>query len=433
MNTYPMRKRTRERIGADHARVWARELQLKNPYGKSILLAVANYMDENGAAFPGIRTISRDTDISEDVVGKRLRWLEEIGAIALLKTWRDENGVRNQEGRGQLTSSEIRFLFDADVEAINERAQSGHPDRPLRGAAAAAHGRYDHNHGENEGETVAELSTRPARVLNNDAPETPGSTSSSLVAPEQYPPSKGTKYPPGAGLIGLPEQEGSPLTPLPGGQAGNPSDQGSDDPLKEFREVYPDPVTDYQRALNVWSALSEDERKAALLGAKGYGAFIERERKGKRPRAVKAAHTWLSNRSWLGYIDAGKTAIATEARRNVDEGSEQWEAWTLYYQICGQRAGIPAFCCRGSEGSRVANLASEWPPVGRGVEKNRTKWMQVVRGTGQFAAWMKRLSEVPNARIFPSSNGGEQVLVVPQEWPPSKKTAQGDEAEASEV
>ena len=101
-----------------------------------------------GTAYPGTSTLARDTDISEDTVVKRLRWLAEIGAIALFKCWRDENGQRNYEGRGKPTSSEIRFLFDADVEEIRARA----------------HGEIV---GDNARETY-EISPRPQRGLNED-------------------------------------------------------------------------------------------------------------------------------------------------------------------------------------------------------------------------------------------------------------------------
>ena len=125
----------RTRIGSDQARVWVRSLRLGNPYAKAILMAVANYVNEDGTAFPGIATLHLDTEIAENTITARLRWCETIGAVTLAKCWVDENGRRNKDGRGRTTSQEIRFLLDADVEAISAAAHDSAPDRALRGAA----------------------------------------------------------------------------------------------------------------------------------------------------------------------------------------------------------------------------------------------------------------------------------------------------------
>jgi hypothetical protein len=253
--------RSRARLGADTARVWARELCLGNPYAKSILLALANYMNEDGSAFPGISTISRDTDISEDTVVSRLRWLESIGAIALFKCWADEHGRRNYDGRGRQTSSEIRFLFDADIEAIEAAAKGSSRPVVLRGAAAQSHA------------AKAEISPRPQREQNEirDQGVSPG------VAPEQPPPvSARTEYP-------ITDSPQSPPLPeaVPAPVAENSATSNDGIPYERFTEAYGEGSVRPQRARALWDALDDAERDTAIRGAKGYRTHSVSRRKNR--------------------------------------------------------------------------------------------------------------------------------------------------------
>lgn len=406
------RRKSRERIGADDARVWARELRLRNPYAKSILLAIANYMNEDGTAFPGLATIARDTDISEDVCAKRLRWLEEIGAIALFKCWRDDAGRRNYEGRGKPTSTEIRFLFDSDRHEIEDRAEQSASDRPLRGAARRSHERVADESSDEGAETCEtdDISTRHGRGNQHPA--------STQLAPEQPPP-------PAAPESGVHmnararlelEQESQPQTPS--------KIEGAFDRvasrLQEFQEAYPIPITDLDKTEMQWRGLTDDERAEAITGARGYAALLKAQPK----RTAEDAHRWLRGRKWQGYVAAGKQAEAVAKWSYADEGSERWQAAEIYYQACGYRTGIPSFLIGGTAPNRKANLPWEWPPVGRGVDPDRSKWVTHAEPSGQFAAWLRRLSEVPNPKImFGQKIDGSRylrTLTVPSEWPPGK-------------
>ena len=190
----------RERLGADIARVWARELQLGNPAAKAVMLAVANYMNEDGAAWPGVATIARDTCLSEETVVKRLRWLEGIGAVALFKCFLDANGRRSydSENHRKPTSSEIRFQFDADVNEIEAKAQADLKTQSLRGAALKSHN--------------GDVSTRHQRGLNEDD-----------LAPDQPPVSPPASPLPAPAGGGIPYRRNLrtsrlPPTPLTGGR-----------------------------------------------------------------------------------------------------------------------------------------------------------------------------------------------------------------------
>jgi hypothetical protein len=168
--------RPRSRIGSDEARKWARTLPLGNPLAKSILVAIANYMNEDGAAWPGIQTLHADTDIAEDTIVNRLRWLEGIGVVALLKTWVDENGRRNHDGRGRTTSNEIRFLFDVDLEELEAAIAGISRPKALRGAALRSHEvrEVSPRHGREQNESQDQEVSPPASPrLAPDSPPTP--------------------------------------------------------------------------------------------------------------------------------------------------------------------------------------------------------------------------------------------------------------------
>ena len=81
-----------------------------DPNAKTVLRALALYVNGEGSCFVGIDQLSDDTDLSADTVRRRLVWLEQIGAIVRLTQWLDENGRRNSEGRGKRTSDEIRLF-----------------------------------------------------------------------------------------------------------------------------------------------------------------------------------------------------------------------------------------------------------------------------------------------------------------------------------
>lgn len=419
-----VRRKSRERIGNDDARVWARELKLRNPFAKSILLALANYMNEDGSCYPGLSTISRDTDISEDVVGKRLRWLEEIGAIAVFRCWRDEHGRRNYEGRGKPTSSEIRFLFDADPEDIEARADDAAGDRPLRGAARRSHmdrgaeERLDEVAEEN-GPPVSDsedsgFSTRHGR---DEPDQHPAST---LVAPDQHPPVAGTKPPPAAVRIDSSEeeQELQPQTPSQSEGAFGPSDSRNDEAeawLREFGKRYPIPISNWVRALDAALAMTEQERADALTGADGYASLCRSQPK----RAVTDAHRWLKNRQWAGYVSAGQEAQAIARRQTVPADSVQAVIWKAVYDIATRGQGFPYFMVKGS----LVTISGELPAAMSAIATDRSQWFDVVEGDGsqRFPAWLRWLkTHLPNQRITFGPVGQARRLRVPCDWPPRK-------------
>lgn len=382
----------RGRVASDSAHAWARCLKLGNPYAKLVLVSCCLYVNDAGSCFVGIATLADDTELSADTVRKRLKWLEDIGAIVRFPRWIDENGRANSDGRGKRTSDEIRLMIDEEPEAIEARA-NGQSEPVCEDDAMTE---------------AAEVSPLNQQGLNQ-SPENAQDSASPR-------PALGQPSDSGKGLDSSePEPEVSPPTPLAG---------GCDVGLSVLAEAYPIPITDVPKASAVWSALSEQERSEALLGARGYRDFIEKERKRGRNRNVKDCHRWLRDRGWIGYLEQGKKADAIAQRCDIAEGSEEWKAWDVFERICGSSNGILRRYCRGEPGSRTVNVPMAFPPVGAGIDKPYDQWETVVEGSGQFAAWLRKLTELPDVRVSarPVLHEGRMrpSLRVPAPWPPNK-------------
>lgn len=70
---------------------WAFEIELSAEDGKSVLIALANYADEDGFAWPSQETLARNTGLSERTIRRYILRLEELG---YLKRQRRQKGMR---------------------------------------------------------------------------------------------------------------------------------------------------------------------------------------------------------------------------------------------------------------------------------------------------------------------------------------------------
>lgn len=380
-------KRSRARLGADQARVWARGLSLGNPHAKAVLLALANYMNESGTAYPGIATLAADTDLSEDTVVNRLRWLESIGAVAIFKCWVDENGNRNSRGEGRPTSSEIRFLFDADADDIEAKAQ---PDRPrkLTGAAAASHA------------AKSDVSPRPHREQN---PSHLQQVSAGLAPGQPPTPSARTEEP---------ELEDSPLTPLAGGDP--PSVEGWEE-FKTAFEADGHPILKVSLALTLLGAMTPDEKALAIKAAKGLIAIRGRD---KKPGPKPAAQIFLREKA--SHPSYAKQAPPDPVKcRVIAKGSPEYAALSVF-NVLLRRVPFASETIEAREelASRADLLALA------GESTDRSLWIGLDDSNPEhkapIGAWRERIKQWtgkwPELEELPllDENGIQRVSV--QEW-----------------
>jgi hypothetical protein len=404
------RVRSRARLGADQARVWARELTLGNPHAKSVLLAVANYMNEDGAAWPGMSTIARDTDLSEDTVANRLNWLEGIGAIAMFKCWVDENGRRNPDGRGRPTSSEIRFMFDSDPDAIEAAATDGKKPHSVRGAAAKSHA------------AKSEVSDRQQRGQNSTHLQgvSPG------VAPDQPPPA--------ADRIVESQPEDSPPYPPPGGEG--PSVEG----WEEFKTAFEAdglPILKVSLAVTLFAAMTPDERALGTKAAKGLIAIRAGQ---KKPGPKPAAQIFLREKE--AHASFAKQAPPEPVKRaTYAKGSKEYQALSVYSLII-RRGVLESESCDAPEAlaQRPDMLALAEIPI------DRSQWLGLSEENpdhrAMLGAWRERIKDwsgkwmqLEDLQVL--DEHGQQVvhvkewngqelkfkqtykgLAVPRRWPP---------------
>lgn len=104
------------------ALTWAFEQDLK-PDLKIVLLALADYANDDGTSFPGQRSIGIKTSMSERTVRTKLAELEELGYIARR---------RRTNGDGYRTTDEYKLL-----PAGSAAGPTGNGAEPLRQAVAA--------------------------------------------------------------------------------------------------------------------------------------------------------------------------------------------------------------------------------------------------------------------------------------------------------
>lgn len=429
MTAQPPRKR---RIASDEASSWARNITLNNSNAKSVLRALAGYVNEEGICFVGLITLAKDCELSISTVRSRLLLLEEVGAIVRMAQWLDDRGRRNGDGRGKRTTDDVRLMMDADPDEIEARARA----RKL-GASEPD----DAEEKDTDPPTSDGFSPSPGRGLNPpDQPISPphGGGLNQVQDSVSHPLAlcQPSNYVQGLDSLNCNyEPEESPPYPPPGGAHASRSTNFQDDQnLREsfapFEAAYPGPVSNIERALDVWRALTAQERGQAVIGARGYAAHLADCERRRKPQAVTAAHTWLKNRQWGGYLTTATLAARAAQSVMTVTGTPQWAAWSVYWTCCGY-GGIPEHKISKyvtNDGKMQASMPQEWPPE-CGPEAPKP-WPEFCDGTPQFAAWMRRLRELPEARFSLRSVDGKAVVRVPAEWPPPRKSEERENAVA---
>lgn len=394
------RPRRRRRLASDEAHSWARSLRLDNPYAKSVLLALTLYVNDEASCFVSIGQVAEDTDLSDDTVRKRLKFLEDVGAIVRFPRWRDESGRANTEGRGKRTTDDIRLLIDADPEEIEARAR-----------------------GETSPESD-EISPRSQQGLNPEAENL-------SPAPALGQPSHCSE-----GLTSEPEPEPSPQPPS-GGEGLSISNEEKPEPehFAEFWTGYPGyRVMDRGRALQVFSAMTEPERALARAAAP-----LLTEDLAKLKRRPKDAYKWLRDRGFDQYPHAKLTLSRIEPVW-IDEGPDIDALRVL--AVIADRAPPRLIHdeIKGSGLPRNAAVAPDLQSLSKFAGQDLLDWSVVEPDTREYNAWRHRLHEwtgqwiearivmrrgVKLMQMLPGQpalevQNRQRGIPVPCRWPPKK-------------
>ena len=396
---------------------WARRIYVGDAYGKSVLRAIADYADEFGHCWPSLARLAQDCDLSVDSVRRRLRTLEDIGLIVTFRTWLDDNGKRNQDGKGRETSREIRLLLDVlrtrdDLESGNDNGDDGEP--PLADSKGGVAGGYP-----------SQQQGRGSR----------GARGGVALVPPPYEPSL--------------NRESSPLPP-PGEREGNISDDLNEEQTEpehflEMWESYPGrEVMVRSKALAVFVAMTPEERLHARHAAPQFAESLKKLGRKTRPNCEK----WLRQRGWQEFPmpDPAKPRLE---RKWISVGSSEYRALCAAATIAGHP--LPARIEDRERGQGLWRMADVPPDLlalaifdGAPVDN----WQVLEAGSGQFAAWRDRLQQwtgraIEPRRIFvedhdpaihdlPGSHPDFRLrksvmgVRVPVPWPPRKDGTMGE-------
>ncbi|WP_371346059.1 helix-turn-helix domain-containing protein [Ancylobacter sp. IITR112] len=316
---------------------WANKQRAGSPGAKLVLLALANYADEDGYCYPSQATLATVTEMSRDSIARHMKALEALGLLA-------------REGRfdktGRRTTDMVRLLV----------SPQGTPQFAGVGTPAGEGG-----------------------------------------APPQK---QGVRTPHGAGDLNLkkePSDEPSPQAPQGAGAGISNSDgegeQGTAPALPDTQadalwEMFdPDPAASKAKFLRAWARLAPVDRAQALALA---SRFLDHCRAVKR--RICDPSTYLSERRWERFASLPASAPAAEAvaarpveadpvsravqwamSGKTDErwvfvpaGSADWQAWQEAFAATGNahRLTYGRFLTRLPDGS-MARLPGRSFPMRR--------------------------------------------------------------------
>ncbi|MET0819643.1 MAG: helix-turn-helix domain-containing protein, partial [Aeromicrobium sp.] len=113
-----------QRITPFEASARARRQRLGDVGLKIILMLLADYSDEQGSCFPGVKRIAEETEQSRSTVLRKMRLLAEVGLVSVARR-NDENGQRTSN---RYTLDLSVTATKADVELAKERIEARHEE-----------------------------------------------------------------------------------------------------------------------------------------------------------------------------------------------------------------------------------------------------------------------------------------------------------------
>lgn len=304
---------------------WALGKETGSPAVKVVLLTLANYANQNGAAFPSHEQLAEETEQSTDSVARKLQELVKLGLI--YKTHRyskNSNGGRRtneyvvlHDERARTYARELGWeeLARADEEQSAREAAEQSERAPAEEAYAADCGL---THGEVNPQIEGGLTRNGAGYSKEDS-----------------------------------NLEPKPIPPLPpkGGMGGRASR------FDDFQKVWPFDLVDLvEPARRLFLRLSDEDQALAVKWAPSY---VEASKAQSRKRMTAA--NWLRGKGWQAF--KAKPDTAAVAMVFIREGSPQWLAWERWHREAKdvRMPGGKLFAAEMKIG-RGRYEKSEWPP-----------------------------------------------------------------------
>lgn len=372
---------------------WATKQRMKSSHEQLVLLVLANAADPDGVAFA--RWPGRDhwwkylvdlTRLSKSTLFRDINTLIEVGLCA-------RSMIVMADGTRRPTI-QLDLAASYKFEKTEEQNAHSHP------------GNENEEDGE-DGETGNDINDKQSDFGDAEIHSHTETVPTVGNEPTTSIPTGGTGPFP---IVGMHKDSSkdcskeSPPTPR-----GGPSTP--DDGFEEFQKAWPRPIERLSVARSVWAHVPTAKRGEVIAAAKGYFAWIGKQR--KEP-AIVSAQTFLRESSgwaqWLPYAPdaAGTSSITTAYPLSSPEG----KSLVVLHEI----AGLDQYL----RGIMIRNGAVNYPrPVGKRLltladAGLRDAW--VVLSRQQAAAWEGFLRETVTVQVRKHLKEGDRA---PWPWPPS--------------
>lgn len=288
------------------ALTWARGQTTGGPAAKLVLMAVADFADENGVAWPSQKMLAEVTEQSVDTVQRYMRRLEQRGLL-----WRRKS--RHDDGRHK--ADRIHLFLD---EAAKARAViDGYDAEAYLGGDAE----------ENDPTDSHAADSRAADCGPADEPAMPHQSRDrdrTVAAPHiklEQPLERDSPLPPvAAAADGKGPSEGSPAP----GAAAKPVPRAWHEDFAEFEKRWRwGPVEEREPARRALRRMPP-EKRAEMLSA--LQTWLERMRGKTLPKAAKFLH----NRGWEAVTASGGKHATANGMFFVRQGSDAFDAWVTW-------------------------------------------------------------------------------------------------------
>lgn len=335
------------------AMTWAFTLPLK-PSAKVVLLAIADFADENGVCWPSLSTLAERATQSRATVQRRVGEMQDLGILTRFERRREDGGRASDELRLNLALTAADLANFDDARSDDDDNSAGDPPYQIA-------------------------------MGGGSTPDTP--------------PSHSCDGPPSHSCDPHKNHQSEPTPPLPP-SGGRERDLRNDD-LEGFAEMwvaYPGhEIMKRSRAEQVWSAMTPEEREHARLVVP---LLAETYRRLHR-KAIENCDRWLARKGWKEFTKPAAAPVLP-ARRWVAEGGAEFAA----RQVAAMIAGVPPPpTIDDRERGRGLWLRGDPPPdliaLAAFADQQHDDWSLLEDGSAQFAAWRDRLEAWLGTRVEP--------------------------------
>jgi hypothetical protein len=394
-NSVPRSARRARRFASEEAHAWARDLRLRDPITKAILVAMTLYVNGDGVCFVSLEQLAEDVEVSVDTVRRRLPWLAKIGAITRRAQWVDANGRRNGEHRGRRTTDEIRLRLETTSEEIKANI-----DLVDQGGTIDVI-KYDDQYGDADAADCSQHEAREYEAGNGLEVGQPSHCSQGLILKPE------------------PKPEDSPSSP--------PSQADSE--LRAFIIAWGEPIDNMSEVKKIWRALRTADRVGAPIAVAAYRAFLKAA--GKKGR-IRSAQAFLRQReSWPTFVEFIKKLGDPAVAAFEPVGSAAWRARCTIAKIIGSTLPVAVDVPEG-RGNRFTPLAPEYIGLEKYADDDPGTWQFIEAADPRCRAWCDFLKIEPrpivlrtktkelHGRVFPDWPDKRTGLRLPTDWPPGR-------------